>query len=267
VNSQVIAANSLAGQQERTAQKRVTDKVPSAQNAQQAMLQQSQGDKTSSMKVLPSLLDPKPVVVASQTKTLPTVQKALPQSSPPPPPVTRQRITSAPADFDWQTYLLYNPELRDAGIGTQQQAEEHYVQKGYAQGMIYKRLRVLLRYTACTGLINQHYSHIAAFSLCAVLGAELVLPPAVKRDSFAHYFSVFKEHNEVKWTPAPLESLLNVDKIVEFWRGRGLTVHRVSPSCNESHSHIVVHHQNQDVFHAVHNCACLLVENPTAFAQ
>ncbi|KAL0049810.1 hypothetical protein WJX82_010329 [Trebouxia sp. C0006] len=196
VNSQVIAANSLAGQQERTAQKRVTDKVPSAQNAQQAMLQQSQ------------------------------VQKALPQSPPPPPPVTRQRITSAPADFDWQTYLLYNPELRDAGIGTQQQAEEHYVQKGYAQGLIYKRLRVLLRYTACTGLINQHYSHIAAFSLCAVLGAELVLPPAVKRDSFAHYFSVFKEHNEVKWTPAPLESLLNVDKIVEFWRGRGLTVHR-----------------------------------------
>ncbi len=266
-NSQVIAANSLAGQQERTVQKRVTDKVPSAQNAQQAMLQQSQVDKASSMKVLPSLLDPKPVVVASQTKTLPTVQKALPQSPPPPPPVTRQRITSAPADFDWQTYLLYNPELRDAGIGTQQQAEEHYVQKGYAQGMIYKRLRVLLRYTACTGLINQHYSHIAAFSLCAVLGAELVLPPAVKRDSFAHYFSVFKEHNEVKWTPAPLESLLNVDKIVEFWRGRGLTVHRVSPSCNESHSHIVVHHQNQDVFHAVHNCACLLVKNPTAFAQ
>ncbi|KAL0032263.1 hypothetical protein WJX79_001439 [Trebouxia sp. C0005] len=41
-----------------------------------------------------------------------------------------------------------------------------------------------------------------------------------------HYFSVFKEHNEVKWTPAPLESLLNVDKIVDFWRGRGLTVHR-----------------------------------------
>jgi len=51
---------------------------------------------------------------------------------------------------------------------------------------------VLLRYTACTGLINQQYSHIAAFSLAAVLGAEIVLPPAAKRDSFAHYFSVFK---------------------------------------------------------------------------
>jgi hypothetical protein len=63
---------------------------------------------------------------------------------------------------------------------------------GRAEGRVYKRLRVLLRYTACTGLINQQYSHIAAFSLAAVLGAEIVLPPAAKRDSFAHYFSVFK---------------------------------------------------------------------------
>ena len=45
----------------------------------------------------------------------------------------------------------------------------------------------------CAGLINQQYSHIAAFALGAVLGAEIVLPPAAKRDSFAHYFSVFKE--------------------------------------------------------------------------
>ena len=75
-----------------------------------------------------------------------------------------------------------------AGLTTQSLAEQHYTSQGRAMGLIYKRLRVLLRYTACTGLINQHYSHIAAFSLSAVLGAELVLPPAVKRDSFAHYF-------------------------------------------------------------------------------
>lgn len=172
---------------------------------------------------------PKPKTVELPKPKLATeaIQSPLPvaQDSSPA-PQTSTRITSVPADFDWQTYLLYNPELRDAGISSQQQAEAHYIQTGYYQGLMYKRLRVLLRYTACTGLINQHYSHIAAFSLSAVLGAELVLPPAVKRDSFAHYFSVFKEHNEVKWTPAPLESLLNVDKIVDFWQGRGLTVHR-----------------------------------------
>ena len=247
VRSQTKATDLLTGKQERTIPKLPTDKSLPAQIAQQA---HTQAEEASIAKVLPGLLDPKPVVVASQTKTLPMVQKALPQSLPPPPPVTRARITSAPADFDWQTYLLYNPELRDAGIGTQQQAEDHYVQTGYANGMIYKRLRVLLRYTACTGLINQHYSHIAAFSLCAVLGAELVLPPAVKRDSFAHYFSVFKEHNEVKWTPAPLESLLNVDKIVEFWRGRGLTVHRVRLlPCLAYHCHVIMGCHSQHVSH------------------
>ena len=214
--------------QDRASQATVSDKQLPAQNAQKAGSMQKQPEQVVSNKVLPGLLDPKEIITAEQAKTQPLVQKSALQTSPPPAPVIRQRITTVPADFDWQTYLLYNPELRDKGVSSQQQAEDHFIRIGYTEGMIYKRLRVLLRYTACTGLINQHYSHIAAFSLCAVLGAELVLPPAVKRDSFAHYFSVFKEHNEVKWTPAPLESLLNVDKIVEFWRGRGLTVHRVS---------------------------------------
>ena len=55
---------------------------------------------------------------------------------------------------------------------------------------MYRKLRVLLRYTAGTGLINQHYSHIAAFALASVLGAEVVLPPAMHRSSFQHIFSV-----------------------------------------------------------------------------
>lgn len=87
-----------------------------------------------------------------------------------------------------QAYLMYHPDLRRLGITTADQAKEHYLQQGRAEGRPYKRLRVLLRYTACTGLINQQYSHIAAFTLAAALGAELVLPPAVCRDSFAHYF-------------------------------------------------------------------------------
>lgn len=49
----------------------------------------------------------------------------------------------------------------------------------------------------------------------------------VNRDSFAHYFSHLKELNEVTWTPAPLETLLNVDQIIEAWRLRNLTIHRV----------------------------------------
>ena len=136
----------------------------------------------------------------------------------------KQRL---PQDFDWRTYLLYQPELRYSGITTEELAKRHYLDFGRAEGRIYKRLRVLLRYTACTGLINQHYSHIASISLAAVLGAEVVLPPAVKRDSFAHYFSTVKENNQVAWTPAPLDSLLDVDKVIDFWSRRGLILHQV----------------------------------------
>ena len=47
------------------------------------------------------------------------------------------------------------------------------------QGKLYKRIRMLLRYTAGTGLFNQQYSHISAIALASVLGAELILPPGV----------------------------------------------------------------------------------------
>ncbi|PSC70539.1 alternative oxidase [Micractinium conductrix] len=137
-----------------------------------------------------------------------------------------QAFPGLPADFDPQAYLMYHPDLRALGITTADHAKAHYLQEGRAQGRPYKRLRVLLRYTACTGLINQQYSHIAAFALAAALGAELVLPPAVCRDSFAHYFSVYKEKNEVRWSPVPLETLLDVDAIMAYWAPRGLVLHR-----------------------------------------
>ena len=131
-------------------------------------------------------------------------------------------------DFDWQTYLLYYPDLKQAGIDTEEKARKHYKTFGRGEGRLCKRLRVLLRYTACTGLINQHYSHIAAFVLSAALQSEIVLPPAVQRDSFAKYFSTKKGENEVSWTPAPLESLLDVERIIETWRLLGMTVHKVT---------------------------------------
>eukprot|EP00887_Chlorella_sp_A99_P002549 scaffold6.g2549.t1 len=138
----------------------------------------------------------------------------------------QQLYPGLPRGFDAQAYLAYHPDLHKLGVTTEDAAKQHYLDKGRAEGRLYRRVRVMLRYTACTGLINQHYSHIAAFSLAAVLGAEIVLPPAVCRDSFAHYFSVFKEKNEVQWSPVPLDSLLDVEHIISFWRARGLVVHR-----------------------------------------
>lgn len=145
-----------------------------------------------------------------------------------------EQIAGLPAEFDWQTYLLYYPDLRQAGIDTESKARQHYLEWGHSEGRLHKRLRVLLRYTACTGLINQHYSHIAAFALSKALQSELVLPPAAQRDSFGKYFSTRKDENEVSWTPVHLSSLLDVEKIIDTWRIRGMTVHEVSKSLNNT---------------------------------
>lgn len=89
----------------------------------------------------------------------------------------------------------------------------------------YKPMRLILRYTACGGLINQHYAHIAALSLATALGAEVVLPPAFCRDSFGTYFSL-KESNQVQWSATPLDMLLDVDNAIKHWAARGLMLHR-----------------------------------------
>ena len=130
-------------------------------------------------------------------------------------------------NFDWQAYLAYYPDLLFSGINSESKAQQHYLEHGRLEGRVCKRLKVLLHYTACTGLINQHYSHIAAFTLSSAIGAELVLAPGLQRDSFASYFSTFKEQNEVTWTPTDISLMLDVDRITEEWRAHGMEVHKV----------------------------------------
>ena len=145
-----------------------------------------------------------------------------------PPSETFTDADAVPEDFDWQAYLAYYPDLLGSGISSELEAQQHYLKHGRREGRIHKRLKVLLYYTACTGLINQHYSHIAAFTLSSAIGAELVLAPALQRDSFASYFSAHKEQNEVTWTSMSTSQLLDVDRIIEEWRAHGMDVHKVS---------------------------------------
>ena len=133
-----------------------------------------------------------------------------------------------PKDFDWRAYLAYYPDLSENGINSEVEAQRHYLKHGRREGRIHKRLRVVLHYTACTGLINQHYSHIAAFTLSSAIGAELVLAPGLQRDSFASYFSAHQEQNEVTWSSMSTSDLLDVDRIIEEWRAHGMYVHKVS---------------------------------------
>jgi len=81
------------------------------------------------------------------------------------------------------------------------------------------------------GLINQLYSHIAAFILASTMGAEVVLPPALMRNSFGSYYSTFKEKNEVTWTPASTNLLLDVISIQKAWQAQGVAVHEVRTLC------------------------------------
>jgi len=67
-----------------------------------------------------------------------------------------------PSDFDWQTYVSYHPKLRDVGIATEARAKEHYATAGRHQKLVFKRLRVTMRYTACTGLACLHSRPMAA---------------------------------------------------------------------------------------------------------
>ena len=114
---------------------------------------------------------------------------------------------SIPPDFDWRAYLDYNPDVRRFGATTPALAAAHYAAYGRREGRVYRRVAVVLRYTACGGLFNQHYSHVAALSLALALGADVILPAAVKRDSFASYFSQDASKNRVSWEPAPFDSL------------------------------------------------------------
>ena len=143
-----------------------------------------------------------------------------------------------PEDFDWQAYLAYYPDLVSSGISSELNAQEHYLNHGRQEGRIHRRLKVLMHYTACTGLINQHYSHIAAFTLSSAVGAELVLPQGLQRDSFASYFSAHKEQNEVTWTSMSTSKLLDVDRITEEWGARGMEVHKVSTACPSADSSV-----------------------------
>lgn len=153
---------------------------------------------------------------------------ASPRRQPPGPPRVRR---DSPKAFNWRSYLALNPDLEQSGIDSEFKAKQHFIQHGKLEGRAFRDFKVRMHYTACTGLINQQYSHIAAFILSSAIGAELVLPPALMRNSFGSYYSLLKEKNEVLWEAAPADMLLDVERIIEAWQRQGMKVHKVTQTC------------------------------------
>lgn len=121
--------------------------------------------------------------------------------------------------FDWETYLAYNPDLKAKGIYGRAQAWQHFQLQGKAENRKHMLPQLAIRYTVCSGLMNQQYSHIAAFVLAKALRAtKITLPPALTRDSFQSTFE------QIEWTPVPVRELLDVDRIKQLWAVEGITV-------------------------------------------
>lgn len=138
--------------------------------------------------------------------------------------------TTLPADFSWQSYLLRYPDLRAANVRNERSAAWHYIYRGRQEGRSYQRVNILLRYTACQGLFNQVYAHMNAFILAEFLGADVVLPPSVFRESFAKYFTMDdRSKNEVRWMSTGTDALLDVEGIKGYYAQKGRTVYSTPP--------------------------------------
>jgi hypothetical protein len=85
-----------------------------------------------------------------------------------------------PHDFDWRAYLKWNPELEMQGVHTMEAAEDHYLSVGHAKSLVYRDFELTIRYTACGGLMNQHYCHMAALALAHMAKADKVVWPPMQ---------------------------------------------------------------------------------------
>jgi hypothetical protein len=121
-----------------------------------------------------------------------------------------------PPDFDWKAYLKWNPELELLHISTQEAAEKHYIREGYMKNLVYKDFELTIRYTACGGLMNQHYCHIAAIALAHLSHAKrMIWPPMQERKSFHIRYHPDARKNEQEWVYLDATTLWDIPQIQE----------------------------------------------------
>ena len=105
--------------------------------------------------------------------------------------------------------------------------KEISAQERISQGSTTKREpwqehRVIVRYhidKTAGGLINQMLCHIGAFLLAIPLRAEVVLPGALSRSTYATKWW------QQEWHPEPLDSLLDVKGVIRYWHQHGVVVY------------------------------------------
>lgn len=123
-------------------------------------------------------------------------------------------LSHPPPSFSWAAYLKWNPQLDALGIRTEDQAREHFMASGTDRDVVYQDFELTLRYTACGGLMNQHYCHLSALTLAHLSGAQrVVFPPLQERSSFNQRYHQDPLKNEQTWTYTDASSVWDVAAI------------------------------------------------------
>ncbi|GAB4821695.1 hypothetical protein N2152v2_008741 [Parachlorella kessleri] len=154
-----------------------------------------------------------------------------------------------PHSFDPQAYLLFNPDL---GQLSGEAARGHYLRFGFHEGRIFRRMPMLLSYRVGSGLCNQLYIHLTALAVARQLGADLLVPPALCRKTFA----VSKG-----FLNAPAESLLDTKAMAEQWAQRGLKL-TTGPHADDIRLYVVGGPLNDDGVEYTPHTRCLVVDIP-----
>ena len=72
------------------------------------------------------------------------------------------------------------------------------------------------------------YSHVSALLLAWALEADVMLPPAVTRDSFDKRYNRGENVTDMKWIPLRFNELWDMQRVVAAWARRGSTLYSVS---------------------------------------
>lgn len=145
----------------------------------------------------------------------------------------RHTQAALPEAFNWQAYLKWNPELQADGITTREAAEQHFRSIGAGQKLVYQDYDLTLRYTACGGLMNQHYCHLSALVLAHLCHAKRVIwPPMQERTSFSRRYHPNADKNEQSWLYMDANSLWDVPNIQQRVKGASFAaMHQQNALC------------------------------------
>eukprot|EP01023_Acetabularia_acetabulum_P032553 TRINITY_DN303_c0_g1_i3.p1 TRINITY_DN303_c0_g1~~TRINITY_DN303_c0_g1_i3.p1 ORF type:complete len:523 (+),score=52.65 TRINITY_DN303_c0_g1_i3:247-1815(+) len=125
-----------------------------------------------------------------------------------------------PRGWDWRVYMQYYPEisLQNNGKFDSLTALQHYNEFGQFNEYIPRKINMVVRYTACSGLVNQQYAHIASISIAVLLGAKLILPPSLQRLTFNSSFT------NTPWKQLPTDHVLDMEYVTQYWKKKGLEI-------------------------------------------